>query len=358
VWSADSSRLYFVSNPQGPSDIYGVGIGADGGPRGEVTRLTTGLGAYSIAFAPDRTRLAYTALATRANLWTLPIPSPGTLADVADARPLTTGNQLIEAMNVTLDGKWLVYDSTLYGNADIFRIPIGGGTPVRLTDHPADDFAPAVSPDGRLLAFHSWRTKTRDVFVQAVAGGEAQQLTATPRGEGIPIWLRDGSVVYIDYEVREGKMDGGLFVVRRDAAGAWARPEKLALPGDPGPPVVTRDGRFVFPSFGFIDIARVGDATATRIYQPSGSDAPMPERVALDDDERHVYFKAHDKSGRASFWSVPITGGSASPVLRLDDLARPSRRWDFAVSGGRLYFTIDERRSNIWIADVEEQPRD
>ena len=358
VWSGDSRRLYFVSNPQGPSDIYSVAIGEDGRPRGEVTRLTTGLGAYSIALTPDRTRLAYTVLSIRANLWSLPLPAHGTVAELADARQLTTGNQLIEAMNVTPDGQSLVYDSTLYGNAEIFRMPVAGGAPVRLTDHPADDFAPAVSPDGQLLAFHSWRTKTRDIFVQPVGGGPTVQLTATPRGEGIPIWLRDGSVVYADYEVREGKMDGGLFIIRRDAAGAWAPPQKLALPGNPGPPVVTRDGRFVFPSFGIIGVARAGDVSARRIYQASAPDAPAPERVALDDDERYVYFKAHDKLGRASFWSVPITGGPASLVLRFDDLARPSRRWDFAVGGGQLYFTIDERRSNIWIADVTEQPHD
>ena len=356
VWSADSRRLYFVSNRQGPSDIYGVAIGEDGHARGDVVRLSTGLGAYSIALSPDRTRLAYSALATRANLWTLPIPGPGTTADLSTARQLTTGNQLIEAIHVTPDRQWLVYDSTLYGNSDIFRMPIGGGTPVRLTDHPADDFGPAVSPDGRLLAFHSWRTKSRDIFVQPLEGGPAQQLTHSPRGEALPLWLPDGSVMYMDYEQQAGQLVGGLFVVRPAADGTWAAPERLDLPGKPGNSAATRDGRIVFPNDLDIDIARPGGAWMT-IYK-AGPNGARPERVALDEDDTTVYFKSHDDLGRASFWSVPITGGPATLLLRFDDLARPSRRWDFDVGNGQLYFTIDERRSNIWVADVSDPSRD
>ena len=68
-----------------------------------------------------------------------------------------------------------------------------------------------------------------------------------------------------------------------------------------------------------------------------------------------MYFKAHDPDGRASFWVLPLTGAPPRMLVRFDDLARPSRRWDFAVGDGRFFFTIDERRSNIWLADVREQ---
>jgi serine/threonine protein kinase/Tol biopolymer transport system component len=356
VWSADSRRLYFVSNRQGTSDIYGIDIGDDGAPRGEVARLTTGLNAYSISLAPDRKTLAYTTFLPRANIWSLPIPTDGAPIDIGKATRVTTGNQVIEAMQITGQGKWLLYDSTVYGNADIFRVPVDGGTPERLTTDAADDFAPAVSPDGRLLAFHSWRTKRRDVFVQPIDGGPAQLLTTSPAsGGGIPSWLGDGAVVYPDYRVDNGVNQGGLFIVRRNNAGGWSPPERLDLPGLPGPPAITRDGRFVYPQIGDIDIARAGDGAARRIYTRSSPDLPMPERVALDERDTTVFFKAHDAEGRAEFWSVPIAGGPATLLVRFNDSARPSPRWDFAVGGGRLYFAIDERRSNIWIADVTER---
>jgi serine/threonine protein kinase/Tol biopolymer transport system component len=355
VWSGDGQRLYFVSNRHGTNDIYSVAIDDGGAAAGPVERLTTGLDAYSIAIAPDRETLAYTMLAARANLWSLDIPTSGSPVDITAARPVTTGNQVIEAMQVTPDGQWLLYDSNQYGKSDIFRIPIAGGAPERLTDHPADDFSPAISPDGTLLAFHSWRTESRDVFVQPIGGGPAQQLTSTPRGEGLPFWAGDRSVAYLDYEFEAGKPVGGIFAVHRDDAGNWGAPARLTLPGQPGPPAAMRDGRFVYPHVYNIEVARPGDRAGRVIYERSGPDAPHPQRVALDERETTVFFKAVDVVGRASFWSVPITGGQPRLLVRFDDLSRPSRRWDFTVAGGRFYFAIDERRSNIWIASITER---
>ncbi len=135
AWSPDSKRLYFVSNRQGIGDIYSVDVSDDGHVRGEAARVTTGLGAQSIAFSTDRRRLAYAAYSARANLWSMPIPSRGPV-DISRATPLTSGNQIVEMMRMSPDGKWVLYDSTLHGNADIFRIPTGGGPAERLTTHP------------------------------------------------------------------------------------------------------------------------------------------------------------------------------------------------------------------------------
>src|SRR6185295_5890150 len=66
AWSPDSKRLYFVSNRQGIGDIYAVDVSEDGHVRGEAARVTTGLGAQSIAFSTDRRRLAYAAYSARA----------------------------------------------------------------------------------------------------------------------------------------------------------------------------------------------------------------------------------------------------------------------------------------------------
>ena len=132
AWSPDGKRLYFVSNRQGIGDIYSVDVSEDGHVRGEAARVTTGLGAQSIAFSTDRRRLAYAAYSARANLWSMPIPSRGPV-DISRATPLTSGNQIVEMMRMSPDGKWVLYDSTLHGNADIFRIPTGGGPAERLT---------------------------------------------------------------------------------------------------------------------------------------------------------------------------------------------------------------------------------
>lgn len=88
--------------------------------------------------------------------------------------------QGIEAMLVSRDGRWLVFDSNLRGNADIYRVPVSGGQPEQLTSDPAHEFAPDLSPDGKEIVCHSWRTGTRDIEVKPLAGGAVERMTDTP----------------------------------------------------------------------------------------------------------------------------------------------------------------------------------
>ncbi len=353
IWSADGRRLYFVSNRHGTSDIYGIDISEDGTPVGNTIRLTTGLGAFSIVMSGDRERLAYAQLAARSNVWSLPIPTNGRLVDIAGARQLTSANQVIEAMHVTPDRKWLVYDSNLHGNSDIFRMPLDGGEPTRLTTDPADDFAPAVSADGRWVAFHSWRTKSRDIFVQPFDGGPAQQVTASSGQESFPVWLPDGSLAFVDQAKNADGLFRGTFLTQPNPRGGWETP-RLLLPRAGGLKVA-RDGRFIYALDTNIHMSRRDDSASRVIYRPNLPELPHPAQFGVGDDGETVYFKAHDAAGRASFWVLPLTGAPARMLVRFDDLSRPSRRWDFAVADGQFFFAIDERRSNIWLADVVER---
>mgnify|MGYP002623772324 CR=1 FL=1 len=51
------------------------------------------------------------------------------------------------------DGKTLVFT----WRDDVWSMPVSGGRARRLTEHPAEDSAPAFSPDGKQLAFISTR---------------------------------------------------------------------------------------------------------------------------------------------------------------------------------------------------------
>jgi len=126
VWSPDGERLLFLSNRDGPRDVYAIAFSSSGRPRGEPKRLTTGLGAISISLSADGRRLGYAVYAARSNLWSLPIPS-GAAITADHATRLTNGSQVIESMRVSPDGRWLLYDSDLRGNSDIYRIPVTGG---------------------------------------------------------------------------------------------------------------------------------------------------------------------------------------------------------------------------------------
>jgi Tol biopolymer transport system component len=357
AWSPDGQTVYFVSSREGLRDVYAVGVAADGRARGEPCRVTTGLGAQVISLAPGGTRLAYEAYGARSNIWSVPIP-PNGIVDASGATPVTSGNQIVEAMKVSRDGRWLLYDSTLFGNSEIFRVPVSGGPAEQLTIDPAGDFAPDLSPDGRLVAFHSFRLGGRDVFVQSVEGGAAQPVARDPvRSESYPAWSPDGSMMML---LDQAVTPPALLVLRKDSSGSWSAPVQVArdaarvgswLP----------DGRsFVYASSrGDVLVASVDGGSPRIVYSPApGSTTdPVPTgSVLAPADGRTFYFKSHSREGIASIWSVPAGGGRPRQIVRFD-AARPSIRADFAVGAGRIFFTIEERQANIVVGELIRPPK-
>jgi hypothetical protein len=49
---------------------------------------------------------------------------------------------------------------------------------------------------------------------------------------------------------------------------------------------------------------------------------------------------------------MPVAGGRPRLLLRFDDPARPSNRFEFASDGARFYFTLEDRQSDIWVAEI------
>lgn len=94
----------------------------------------------------------------------------------------------------TPDGKQIVFASTQHRpTADIYIKPVHSAVVTRLTDDPAQDVMPAVSPDGRFIAFCSDRNGSWDIFVMPIEGGKAVQLTNDTAHDLHPSWSPDGS---------------------------------------------------------------------------------------------------------------------------------------------------------------------
>lgn len=348
VWSNDATWLYYVSNRDGPRDIYGLALSKSGRPRTAPIRLTTGLGAQSIALAADGARIVYSVYSGSANIWSLPIPE-GPPVSAAGAVPVTSGDQNIEGIRATRDGRWLLYDSDLSGHSEIYRIPIGGGEPERLTTDPIDDFRPDLSPDGKVLAFQSWRTGSRDLFLKPLDGGPEEQLTDTPTQEMYARWSPDGSALSFT------NLSGvpSINVMRRDVAGRW------------GPPVQraqgvwqswSPDGRTL--AYTTVPGKQLGvvpaySGQARILYTPNAASGDPPaELPEWSADGRSIYFKSHDPQGHASFWSIPATGGQPHLLVRFEASGRQSYRIVFSTDGKRFYFTLEDRQSDVWIAQL------
>jgi len=94
---------------------------------------------------------------------------------------------------VTPDGKSLIFASTQHRpTADLYIKSVNGSVVTRLTDDPAQDVMPAVSPDGQYITFASDRSGTWDLYIMPFEGGKVVQLTSESANDLHPTWSPDG----------------------------------------------------------------------------------------------------------------------------------------------------------------------
>jgi len=352
VFSRTGLQLFFLSSRDGPRDVYVMNLSSSGQPRGAPLRLTTGLNAKTISLSSDGTRLAYTAYTARSNIWSVPIPSnppaAGVTVTAATATAVTRGSQVIQGMRVSPDNRWIVYDSDLRGHSDLYRVPIDGGAPEVLLSDDVDEFAPDVSPDGATVVFHSFRSGTRDIETKALNGGPIEQVTNTSAQESYPKWSPDGSAILF-YD-QSGPRNA--LVVRRGADGKWSAPEVLAA--GTYRPQWSPDGQ----SISYVSAPADGDPGNVMLLTPGRGPArqlftgpPLVSHAIWAPDGRTLYLKVHT-NGVTSFWSVSAQGGRPRELVRFADPEWQSVRNDFTTDGKRLFFDVEDRQGDIFVAEL------
>jgi eukaryotic-like serine/threonine-protein kinase len=354
VWGADSRSLIFVSSRGGGVDLYRIRLGRDGRAEGKPSQLTNGLHALSVSASRDGQHLVYSDFAETSNAYSLPIPARGPVS-VREAEPLTRGNQVLESVNVSQDGRWLTFDSDLNGNPDIYRQQLGGGEAERLTDEDADEYWPTFSPDGREIAFHAFQGVRRHLFVMAADGRDRRQITDGPDDERTPEWGPDGRTLY--YLHNFNGPGNEVRAITRGPDGKWSTP-RTVFRGQTYPARASSDGRLVaFSSAGaLLTVHSNGDSVRTLVPRAEGG-APRAVYVDWSEDSRTIYYLAVDAAERTTVWSVPVGGGTPRLLVRFDDPTREWHRFGFKTRRGRFYFTVGDRQSDLWMADVAEARR-
>jgi len=350
VWLRDGSGLLYVSSSGGGRDIYEQQIGRGGLAEGSARRITTGVDAHTIALSRDGRRLAYSTYTRDANIWMLRVPSGGR-ASVRQAVPVTRGNQAIETVKLSPDGKWLAYDSDLNGNADIFVVSTEGGTARQLTESTTDDMAPDWSPDGSQLAFHSFRSGNRDIFTMNADGSGISAVTSSPVHERYPVWATNNSLAYL-------RDSGALFalaeVTRPGRAAPWGQPSVLATDLNIFLTGSTPDHSAY--------LATDVDGLPVRVPAGGGSVTPLlaPKAVPyafyarMRGDGQTLYFFSSDSAG-AYIGAADLKRGTTRKVVTFDEPGRDVTRGAFDTDGTRFFFTIAHHQADIWVADVEQR---
>jgi Tol biopolymer transport system component len=269
---------------------------------------------------------------------------------IASAEQLTNGVQVVEVMGASRDGKWLMYDSDLSGNADIYRIATTGGRPENLTEDPRREFAPDLSPDNTEFAWHRYIGITRRLFVRKIDGDSAQEITSVQGDNGVPRWSPDGKAIVAWSHDNE---TGAVFVLHRDAKGQWMRPSWRLNYGQL--PIWSNDGKSV--AFVRLD-GRVqsipADSGAVRtLYEPKPGD-PLAVYLVWSKNPDTIWMVGQRDNNQA-IWALSLRTGRPRLLVKLDDSIGKTIGPGFAADSSRFYFPINERFSNVRWAELNSR---
>jgi len=109
-------------------------------------------------------------------------------ADATDVRKLMKKSFEIGGRSSWSPNKqWIaVYDGES-GNHNIFKIPVDGGEPEKLTQQ-GDNLAPSFSPDGKWIAFTSYRDGNNEIYILNLDALQVYRLTTNSKSDYQPRW--------------------------------------------------------------------------------------------------------------------------------------------------------------------------
>jgi serine/threonine-protein kinase len=349
TWTTDSRGLFFISDRDGAKDVYLARLNSRGGLSAPPRRLSTGLNAHTLALSANGRTLSFATLAREANVWMLPL-RPGEVITDADAVRVTAGNQVIERVMLSHDGRWLLFDSDRRGNADIYRLRLDqpGAEPEQLTSDSANDFAAAFSPDDRTIVFHSLRSGNRDLWLMSSDGTNQRQLTTSLLQEYAASWSPDGRSIAF-YEDSASSI--WLATISRDANGQWGSPRVL-VPRAPGMADWSPDGSALATIYDeSVAIVPIHGGPPTRLYElPSGFQASR--QLFWSADGRFIYYRLRETDGRLTLVKLPVHGGAPIILVRQRDASRSGPRADWTTDGRRFFFTIPNYEGDISTVEV------
>ncbi|MCL7927286.1 MAG: serine/threonine-protein kinase [marine benthic group bacterium] len=353
-WLPDSRHLLFVSDREGPRGVYVVEVTPEGSKRSP-KNIPGPSDPHSISLSSDGKRIAWAKLTVSQNIWSVPIPDSGS-ASISAAVPVTDGNRIIEDHDLSRDGEWLVFDSSIRGRFGIYKRRLRGGNAEVVTEVNGHAFGPIWSPDGTEVAFFSLQgSEMGQVFVAQASGGSPRQLTDFRGFASGPAWSRDGLTIAFHSSGPEGDESLHVWTLSRDGPGLpWGDPARLtdfpcsSPDWSPDGSGLVCDGLSAWAIF---SVSRTGEVLA-RYPMQGGFATPR-----YSPDGSRIYFWCYSWEGSVGICWIPAGGGEVTKVVTLDDPTKEVvnifQAPPLTVGPDNLYVTISEYDSDIWVADLE-----
>ncbi|HYL63014.1 MAG TPA: PDZ domain-containing protein [Candidatus Methylomirabilis sp.] len=223
-----------------------------------------------------------------------------------EAQRLTAGNGVASRPVFSPDGKEIAFTGDYDGNADVYVIPATGGTPKRLTYHPAVDEVLGWTRDGKSILFASNRnsySRFSQLFTISREGGFPSELPLPMGAEGS--YSPDGK------EFAYVPLDHAFEIWKRYAGGRTSP----------------------------IWIATLADSSIAKLPRENSNDF-NPMWVG-----DRIYFLS-DRNGPMSLFSYDRKSQNISPALKNDGL-------DFKYASAGPDAIVIEQFGAIWLYDLK-----
>lgn len=260
-------------------------------------------------------------------------PSPPTPVPVAPPAPTPAPAVTSPTPAVSIGGS-IVFGSNRDGNFEIYICDGNGGNPVRLTNHPAGDGGPVLSPDGRRVAFASDRDGNFEIYVMNVDGTGLARVTNAPGNDFVSGWSRDGQRLLFDSE-----RDGNREIYVMDVNGAGLR-RLTTHPAIDAKATLSPDGRrmlWVSNRDGNLDIYSLDLTTQRRVPKRlTTSPGNDTDPVWSPDGKRIVFVSRRDGNEQ-----IYIMNADGRDQVRLTKNEAHDGRPTFAPGGRSITFNSD-----------------
>lgn len=260
------------------------------------------------------------------------------------------------------DGSKVYFSSTAHrANPDIYVKSVNGRAITQLTNDPAADVMPAVSPDGSRVAFASNRGGTWDLYVINASGGHAVQITSDNTHELHPTWSPDGRFLSF-CKLGEVSNRWEVWVTEAEQLGVQKFLTYGLFPDwhPTGNQIVFQRGRDRGDRLFSVWTLNYKNGEASALTELASSPSAAYINPKWSPDGRFIAFAAVENPGQtpadqqpasADIWIMNASGGGLANLTG----GRNANLMPAWGPGNALYFVSDRGgRQHIWAANTEQ----
>ena len=198
LWAADGRSIYYLTDEGATESVMHIPVDPQSGaPTGPATVVLSGLETDdSFSLSGDGKRLAYARASLSSHLWLLSL-ADGETAAVRSAKPLTTGTSWSECPSISPDGQQVAFHR--WGNdnaANIYVMPLAGGSPKQLTRREGKNTCPVWSPESEALVFGSNEGNGFELWTVEIDDGTLQPFSQTHMDRVDLAWASGRHILY------------------------------------------------------------------------------------------------------------------------------------------------------------------